>query len=77
MVHGGGYHTSAAWYRLTPDASGSYVNGTWTTLPPMHTARLDFPTALLPDGRVLVMGGYSPGRTTGPRKTTRGRSTTR
>src|SRR4051794_20509786 len=40
MVHGGGYGASKAWYKLTPDATGSYVNGTWTTLAPMGLERL-------------------------------------
>ncbi len=25
-----------AWYRLTPDSTGSYVNGTWSTPQAMH-----------------------------------------
>jgi hypothetical protein len=29
-----------AWYRLTPDSHGSYVNGTWSTLSSMHDSRL-------------------------------------
>src|SRR5580704_16208083 len=27
------------WFKLTPDAHGSYVNGTWTTLAPMSFPR--------------------------------------
>src|SRR3954447_19731378 len=57
MVHGGGYYASDAWYRLTPDSSGSYVHGTWTPLASMGLERLDYPAAVLPDGRVLVLGG--------------------
>ena len=47
------------WYRLTPDAFGSYVNGTWTKTTPMPTgyAPLYFGSAVLPDGRVIVEGG--------------------
>jgi streptogramin lyase len=45
------------WYRLTPDASGSYVNGTWSQLASMSTQRLAFASDVLPDGRVFVLGG--------------------
>jgi len=45
------------WYRLTPDSSGSYVNGTWSTLAPMHDTRLYYATQMLKDGRVFVAGG--------------------
>ncbi|MBV8477357.1 MAG: hypothetical protein JOZ36_11880 [Acidobacteria bacterium] len=47
------------WWRLIPDASGSYVNGTWrqiASLPPGY-APLYFGSAVLPDGRVIVEGG--------------------
>jgi hypothetical protein len=53
------------WYRLTPDASGSYINGTWSTLAPAHSTRLYYPSQVLRDGRVFVAGGeYGTG---GPR----------
>jgi len=45
--------------RLTPDKTGSYANGTWTqiaSLPPDY-APLYHSSAVLPDGRVIVMGG--------------------
>jgi hypothetical protein len=45
------------WHRLTPDAHGSYVNGTWTTLAPMSFPRLYFTTNVLQDGRVWLLGG--------------------
>ena len=45
------------WARLTPDSHGSYVNGTWSTMPPMHYERTAFSSAVLPDGRVFVIGG--------------------
>src|SRR5882724_2411186 len=40
---------SSAWYRLTPDAHGSYINGTWTTLASMHYTRLYYQTQVLRD----------------------------
>ena len=30
------------WFKLTPDAHGSYVNGTWTTPAPMSFPRIYF-----------------------------------
>ena len=45
------------WRKLTPDASGSYVNGTWSDLAPMHWTRRYYASAVLADGRVLVSGG--------------------
>ena len=47
----------AAWYRLTPDATGSYVNGSWSALASMGLAREFFAADVLPDGRVFVLGG--------------------
>ncbi len=54
---------SLKWYKLTPDASGSYINGTWSAVAQMHLARLYYGSNILPDGRVLVVGGeYSGNR---------------
>jgi hypothetical protein len=50
---------SGTWWRLTPDSSGSYVNGTWSTiasLPSGYTPRF-FGSAVLTDGKVVVEGG--------------------
>jgi hypothetical protein len=47
------------WWKLTPDAFGSYVNGTWTeiaSLPPDYSP-LYHSSAVLPDGRVIIEGG--------------------
>jgi len=53
-----------AWFRLTPDNHGSYVNGTWTTLASMHDTRLWYASQVLRDGRVFVAGGeYGTGGT--------------
>jgi len=47
------------WWKLTPDQSGSYVNGTWTQLAslPDGYSPLYHSTAVLPDGRVIIEGG--------------------
>lgn len=57
MVLGGSGGAGRNWYKLTPDSSGSYTNGTWSVLAPMNTGRLYFGSTLLPDGRVFVLGG--------------------
>ncbi|HEY3973409.1 MAG TPA: hypothetical protein VGM18_10415 [Candidatus Sulfotelmatobacter sp.] len=47
------------WYKLTPDNTGSYVNGTWAkmaSLPAGYSADA-FASATLPDGRVVITGG--------------------
>ena len=47
------------WYTLTPDNTGSYVNGTWTQVAstPSGYAPLFFGSAVLKDGKVVVQGG--------------------
>jgi hypothetical protein len=47
------------WWKLTPDTTGSYVNGTWTQLAslPSGYSPLYHSSAVLPDGRVIIMGG--------------------
>ena len=55
----------SGWALLTPDSSGSYVNGTWTSLANSNYARGDFASQVLPDGRVLFIGGeYGDGKKT-------------
>jgi hypothetical protein len=56
MVH---EYNSPNWWALTPDKSGSYLNGTWKKLGSMPSdyAPLYFASQILPDGRVLVEGG--------------------
>ena len=44
------------WYALTPDATGSYVNGTWTQLASMKVKRQFFVTQVLRNGDVLIAG---------------------
>jgi hypothetical protein len=54
MVHSGwDYQT---WTKLTPDSTGSYVNGTWSTLASMSIPRRNFGSVMLTDGRVMVLG---------------------
>ena len=48
---------STHWWVLTPDASGSYLNGTWSAVADSHDDRLYYASSVLPDGRVLVAGG--------------------
>src|SRR5579871_545413 len=52
-----GANTVNNWYKLTPDASGSYVNGAWSTLASMHHTRLYMASTVMPNGRVYVAGG--------------------
>ena len=54
MVQDGG---GAAWWKLTPDETGDYVNGTWSPLASMKNSRLYYTSAVLRDGRVLLAGG--------------------
>ena len=55
LMEGGGVTNS--WYRLTPDSSGSYVDGTWTRVASMALQRLYYGSTVLPNGDVLVQGG--------------------
>lgn len=65
-------YQGSVWNRLTPDAMGSYKNGTWnkTTIPPMPRGNdpsfgcagcfyqpVFFSSAVLPDGKVVIVGG--------------------
>jgi hypothetical protein len=60
MVHDTG-NQSQQFYRLTPDNTGSYLCGTWTALASIPNSFSYGPkfygSALLPDGRLLIMGG--------------------
>lgn len=47
------------WWKLTPDNTGSYVNGTWSqvaSLPSGYSPEA-FASAVLADGRLLITGG--------------------
>ena len=49
----------SSWYRLTPDKTGSYVNGTWSQAAslPSGYGPLYFASAILPDAKLIVEGG--------------------
>jgi hypothetical protein len=58
------------WSKLTPDINGNYATGTWSAIATMPViggtqyAPLYHSSAVLPDGRVIVMGGeYNGGNT--------------
>ncbi len=60
MMHSCG---TKSWYKLSPDAKGDYVHGKWSALASMpvingtqYAPQYDA-SAVLPDGRVIVMGG--------------------
>ena len=50
-TQGGSYGTG--WDKLTPDSTGSYVNGTWSTIAQMSYNRLFFSSQVLPSGKVI------------------------
>jgi hypothetical protein len=64
LVQDGGFPD---WWKLTPDANGSYVNGTWSQVASLPALSDDprFPvysplyhsSAVLPDGRLIIEGG--------------------
>lgn len=47
------------WWKLTPDNTGSYSNGTWTQLPSLPKGYVPdaFASAVLADGRLVITGG--------------------
>ncbi len=61
--------STAGWWKLTPDSTGSYVNGTWSKAasPPncyngyeaadLVYSPLYYASAVLPDGRFVMIGG--------------------
>ncbi|HXB74865.1 MAG TPA: Ig-like domain repeat protein [Candidatus Acidoferrales bacterium] len=51
--------SGSAWYKLTPDSSGSYLNGAWSGLASLPSGYVPdaFASAVLADGRVVVVGG--------------------
>jgi hypothetical protein len=61
---------SPEWFKLTPDINGSYANGSWSRIAPLPVidgvqyAPLYHSSAVLPDGRVIIMGGEYNGSNT-------------
>ncbi|HUI42890.1 MAG TPA: hypothetical protein VL523_13070 [Terriglobia bacterium] len=56
MVQG---YAESDWWKLTPDITGSYLNGTWTQLASLESGYVPYAnaSAVLADGRVLNEGG--------------------
>ena len=53
------------WYKLTPDVTGSYANGTWTQIASLPTGYTPdaFSSSVLADGRLVIAGGeYNQGQ---------------
>jgi hypothetical protein len=52
-------YSTNTWWALTPDNTGSYINGTWSALAdgPSGYEPLFYASAVLPDGRFFVGGG--------------------
>jgi hypothetical protein len=52
-------YCSSTMYRLSPSNTGSYVNGTWASMPslPGGYAPLYFASVILPDGKLILNGG--------------------
>src|ERR1700744_4303920 len=62
-VMGQSANNQGEWYKLTPDNTGSYVNGTWTKMAslPSGYRPYAFASAVLADGRLIIEGGeYNP-----------------
>jgi len=54
----------AYWFALTPTNTGDYINGTWTQMAsPSLYSPVYYSSAVLADGRLLVMGGEYEGDT--------------
>ncbi len=62
MTEAADYNTNNAqdWYELQPNASGSYINGSWSQLASMSEPRLYFGSAVMPNDKVFVLGGEYP-----------------
>lgn len=52
-------YSDSDWWKLTPDNTGSYVNGTWTQVASLPTGYSPeaFASAVLADGRLIISGG--------------------
>jgi hypothetical protein len=50
-------HADGSVMKLTPDANGSYLNGSWSQLASMPYIPIGAAQAVLADGRVIIEGG--------------------
>jgi hypothetical protein len=61
LIQDQGFNNSGSenWWILTPDSHGSYVDGSWkqTGSTPSNYKPMYAASSVLPDGRVLVLGG--------------------
>src|SRR5947207_12101903 len=50
---------SGNWWKVTPDQTGNYINGSWSQLASLPAAYgpLSYSSAVLSDGRLVVVGG--------------------
>ncbi len=60
LVQGGSNAATPTWFKLAPDSSGNYLNGTWSLIAPMNEGRLFFTTAMLRSGKIFGVGGEYP-----------------
>ena len=60
----GGDSASNQYYVLKPDAQGNYADGTWSQAASSTLPRLFNGEVILPDGRMLVIGGEYSGPNT-------------
>jgi autotransporter-associated beta strand protein len=58
MAQGGGDNSTVnTWFSLTPNSSGSYLNGTWSDRRSMSTPRRFYGSNVLTSGSVFLVGG--------------------
>jgi hypothetical protein len=52
-------NNDSSWWKLTPDNTGSYINGTWTQVASLPAGYVPdaFASAVLGDGRLVIVGG--------------------
>src|SRR5665213_3048878 len=54
------------WVKLTPDSTGSYINGTWSVIAKSNDTRLFDSTQVMQNGNLFLAGGeYGTGAATG------------
>lgn len=56
-MDGDGGGSGGDWYKLTPNSSGSYINGTWSTMASMNHSRRYQSSQVLPSGKIFICGG--------------------